>query len=90
MDDLSKRNGRDLPQIQIDGADVRYELLGLEVKLAKVFYFECPHLGTYEMLQEVIEHRDDPFSQERVHEDPLDFCKQTIHVRIILPGCFLS
>lgn len=54
MNGLSKRSGQDVPQIQIDGADVRHELLRLEVKLTEVFHLEGPHLGPYKMLQEVI------------------------------------
>lgn len=62
-----------LPQIQIDGADIRNELLRLEVELAEVLYFKRAHFGTHKVLQEVIQHGDDPFSKKRVNEDPLDF-----------------
>lgn len=61
------------PQVQVDCADVRNELLRLEVKLAEVFDLKGAHLRTHQVLQEVVEHGDDPFSQEGVHEDALDF-----------------
>lgn len=42
------------PQIQVDGADVRNELLGLEVKLAEILDFKSSHLGSHQVLQKVI------------------------------------
>lgn len=61
-----------LPQIQVDGADVRDELLGLEVKLGEVLYLERAHLGPHQVLQEIVEHGDDPLCQEGVREQTLD------------------
>lgn len=43
-----------IPQIQIDGADIRDELLRLEVKLAEILYFKCAHFRTHQVLQKVI------------------------------------
>lgn len=65
-----------IPQVQVDGADVRNKLLGLEVKLTEVLDFKGTHLRTHQMLQEVVKHGDDPLSQEGVHKDPLDLWKQ--------------
>ena len=61
-----------IPQVQVDGADIRNKLLGLEVELAEVLDFKGAHLRTHQVLQEVVQHGDDPLSQEGVHKDPLD------------------
>ena len=50
-------------------------MLRLEVKLTEVLDFEGAHLGPHEMLQEVVEHGDDPLRQEWVHKDAFDLCK---------------
>lgn len=71
----TKTNVDNIPQIQVDGADVRHKLLGLEVKLTEVLNFQSTHLRTNQVLQEVVQHGDDSLSQERVHKDPLDLCK---------------
>lgn len=65
---------RNIPKVQVDGADVRDQLLRLEVKLAEVLDLQGTHLGPHEMLQEVVEHRDDPLRQEWVHKDAFDLC----------------
>lgn len=70
-----KRSVHNIPQIQVDGADVRNKLLGLEVKFTEVLDFKGTHLRTDQVLQEVVQHRDDPLSQEGVHKDPLDLWK---------------
>jgi len=36
-----------IPQVQVDGADVRNKLLGLEVKLTEVLDFKGPHLRAH-------------------------------------------
>lgn len=69
----TQENVHNVPQVQVDGADVRDKLLGLEVKLTEVLHFKSTHFGSYQVLQEVVEHGDDPLSQERVHKDPFDF-----------------
>lgn len=71
----TKRSVHNIPQIQVDGADVRNKLLGLEVKLTEVFDFKGTHLRTHQVLQEIVQHGDDPLSQEGMYKDPPDFWK---------------
>lgn len=68
-----KRRVWHIPQVQVDGADVRNKLLGLEVKLTEVLNFKGSHLRTHKVLQEVVQHGDDPLGKEGVHKDALDF-----------------
>lgn len=74
--DLTKSSVHNIPQVQVDGTDVRHKLLGLEVKLTEVFDFKGSHFRTHQMLQEIVQHGDDPLSQEGVYKDPLDFYKR--------------
>lgn len=75
VNNSTKRSVHNIPQIQVDGADVRNKLLGLEVKLAEVLDFKGTHLRTHQVLQEVVQHGDDPLGQKGVHKDPLDLWK---------------
>lgn len=75
INNSTKRSVHNIPQIQVDGADVRNKLLWLEVKLTEILNFKCTHFRTHQVLQEVVKHGDDPFSQEWVYKDPLDLCK---------------
>ena len=75
-DKTRNRSVHNIPQVQVDGADVRNKLLRLEVKLTEVLDFKGTHLGTHQVLQEVVEHGDDPLCQEGVHKDPLDLWKR--------------
>ena len=61
--------------MEVDGADVRDQLLGLKVKLTEVLHFQSTHLGPHQMLQEVVEHGDYPLSQEGVDKQPLNLWK---------------
>ena len=65
-----------VPQVEVDGADVRDQLLGFEVKLAEVLHLQGPHLWPHQVLQEVVQHGDDPLSQEWVDEDPFDLWRE--------------
>lgn len=69
----SKTEFHTVPQVQVDGADIRNQLLGLEIKLAEILDFQGPHLWTHQMLQKVVKHGDDPLSQEGVNKDAFDF-----------------
>lgn len=62
----------DIPQVEVDGADVRHKLLGFEIELAEVLHLQRPHLGAYQVLQEVVEHGNDPLGQEWMDEQSLD------------------
>ena len=65
-----------VPQVEVDGADIRDQLLGFEVKLAEVLHLQGPHLWPHQVLQEVVQHGNDPLSQEWEDEDPLDLWRE--------------
>lgn len=51
-----RRSFHNIPQVQVDGADVRNKLLGFEVKLTEVLDFKGTHLRTHQVLKEIVEH----------------------------------
>lgn len=51
---FTKRSVHNIPQVQVDGADVRNKLLRLEVKLTEILNFKRTHLRTHQVLQEVV------------------------------------